>query len=185
MRAVVVRGAAGERYVRREGYDMWSRYLLALLFVLDGAPALAQQEVRMSGCEYTITFPTAPRAVPYQAGGKPGEFLVTRTEDGPSILRAECQAIVDRSAVSEELIRKSLEEQAASIGLSNVQVTLERSPLGLVGTYVGRKTASGHEMIQMGRLYVGRTSVLNLLVIETVTAFPSKRANVFLWSVKR
>ncbi len=37
----------------------------------------------------------------------------------------------------------------------------------------------------MGKLYVGKTSVLNLLVIETLKAFPSKRANAFIWSVKR
>jgi hypothetical protein len=161
------------------------RCLLALLLVAVATQASAQQEVRIKGCEYAVTFPTPPRAVSYQAGGKPGEFFVTQTEDGPPILRAECQRITDRSGLSEALIVKSLEEQAASIGLSNVQVTMEHSQLGLVGTYVGRKTASGHEMIQMGKLYVGRTSVLNLLVIETLKAFPSKRANAFLWSVKR
>jgi hypothetical protein len=161
------------------------RYRLALLFLFGAAPAVAQREIRLSGCEYTITFPTTPRVVSYQAGGRPGEFLMTRTEDGPPILRAECQAIVDRSGLSEALIVKSLEEQAASIGLTNVQVTMERSQLGLIGTYFGRKTAPGQEMMQMGRLYVGRTSVLNVLVIETVGSFPSKRANAFLWSVKR
>lgn len=159
--------------------------MLALLFVAIASQVLAQQEVRIKGCEYAVTFPTPPRTVPYQAEGKPGEFFVTRTEDGPPILRAECQRITDRSGLSEALIVKSLEEQATSTGLSNVQITMERSELGLVGTYVGRKTASGHEMIQMGKLYVGKTSVLNLLVIETLKAFPSKRANAFIWSVKR
>ena len=161
------------------------RRLLAFLFVAVATQTSAQQEVRIKDCEYAVTFPTHPRAVSYQAEGKPGEFFVTRSEDGTPILRAECQKITDRSGLSEALIVKSLEEQAASIGLSHVQVTMERSELGLVGTYVGRKTAAGHEMIQMGKLYVGRTSVLNLLVIETLKAFPSKRANGFVWSVKR
>lgn len=161
------------------------RYAIALSLVLISAPAYAQQTVRIPGCEYSMTFPTAPRPVSYVADGKPGEYLVTRTEDGLPILRVECQTIIDRSKLSEALIVKSLEEQATSIGLTNVQVTIERSQLGLIGTYVGRKTASGHEMIQMGRLYVGKTSVLNLLVIETVRSFPSKRANAFLASVKR
>ena len=160
-------------------------YAITLPLVLISAPAYAQQTVRISGCEYSVTFPTAPRTVSYVADGKPGEYLVTRTEDGLPILRVECQTIVDRSRLSEALIVKSLEEQAASIGLTNVQVTIERLQLGLIGTYVGRKTASGHEMIQMGRLYVGKTSVLNLLVIETVRSFPSKRADAFLASVKR
>ena len=63
-----------------------------------------------------MTFPTQPRAVSYQAEGKSGEFFVTRSEDGPPVLRAECQKITDRSDLSETLIVKSLEEQAASIG---------------------------------------------------------------------
>jgi hypothetical protein len=160
------------------------RYI-ALSLVLISASAYAQKTIHIPGCEYSITFPTAPRPVSYIAHGKPGEYLVTRTEDGLPTLRVECQTIVDRSKLSEALIAESLEEQAASIGLTNVQVTIERTQLGLIGTYVGRKTASGHEMIQMGKLYIGKTSVLNLLVIETVRSFPSKRASAFLASVKR
>lgn len=158
---------------------------LMLMSAAAASAAIAQGEVRISGCEYTITFPTPPRSVSYQAGGKPGEFLVTRTEDGLPILRAECQAIVDQSAVSDALILRSLEEQAASIGLSNVQIAVEHNKLGIVGTFTGRKVASGYEMIQMGKLYAGRSSVLNLLVTERLSAFPSKRTNAFLSSVRR
>lgn len=79
------------------------RRLLAFLFVAVATQTSAEQEVRIKDCEYLVTFPTQPRVISYQSESKPGEFFITRSEDGTPILRAECQKITDRSGLSEAL----------------------------------------------------------------------------------
>jgi len=159
--------------------------LIFLLVLVVVGSATAWHTTKLPDCEYSVTFPYKPKVIMYEANGRSGYFLMTESKDGLPILRAECQAIADRSALSDQLILNSLKEQAESTGLTNVQVTLEHNRLGIIGTFTGRKMASGFEMIQMGRIYVGRHSVLNLLVTEKLESFPSKKANAFVNSVKR
>jgi hypothetical protein len=162
--------------------------LIAIIFWLvlgTTGNAAAQHKTKLPDCEYSVTFPYKPRVIKYEASERPGYFLMTESKDGLPILRVECQAIADRSALSDQLVLKSLKEQAESTGLNNVQVTLEHSKLGVIGTFTGRKIASGFQMIQMGRIYIGELSVLNLLITEKLESFPSIRANDFINSVQR
>jgi hypothetical protein len=157
---------------------------LALLLHISNS-AKAQYNVTLPECEYNITFPSEPKKFSYHSGGRPGNFLMTEAKAGLPILRAECQAIVDKSILNDQLVMKSLQEQAQSIGLENIQTVIEHNSLGIVGTFTGRKKASGVEMIQMGRIYVGNRPVMNLLATETLKSFPSKQANTFFFSVRR
>lgn len=161
-------------------------FVIFLCLVLIVAESTASDfKTKLPYCEYSVIFPNKPKFIEYEANDRPGYYLVTESKDGLPILRAECQAIADRSAVSDQLVLKSLKEQAESTGLVNVQVTLEHSKLGLIGTFTGRKAASGFQMIQMGKIYVGENSVLNLLVTEKLESFPSRKANMFINSVQR
>lgn len=150
-----------------------------------GTKSTSNDILRFDGCEYTVKFPIKPKLCPVRAGGKDSIIAITSSKDGMPILRAECQPIMEGAIVTRELIMSSLEEQARSIGLRNVQVTIQETDLGLVGTFFGKKNGGGYEMAQMGKIYVGKHSILNLLSTELLSRFPSKKTNLFFGSVRR
>ena len=157
---------------------------MGISFVLP-ASAFTNDIITFDGCEYTVDFPIKPKFIPVRAGGEDSIIAMTSSKDGMPILRAECQQIMDGAIVTRELIMTSLEQQARSIGLENVQVTIQETDIGMVGTFFGKKNAGGYEMAQMGKMYVGKHSILNLLSTELLSRFPSKKTNLFFGSVKR
>lgn len=147
--------------------------------------AFSNDIITFDACEYTVVFPIKPKLIPFRSGGTDIIIAMTSSKDGMPILRAECQPIKEGALITRDLIMSSLEQQAHSIGLGNVQVSIQETEIGLVGTYTGKKNAGGYEMIQMGRMYVGKHSILNLLSTELLNKFPSKKTNMFFGSVRR
>jgi len=158
-------------------------FICVALFITNNA--LSDETVSFDGCEFAVTFPIPFEFTPIQVLGVRSTIAITSSKDGLPILRAECQPLLKGAKASDELILSSLEEQARSIGLSNVQVTIQKTEVGTVGTFFGKKNAGGFEMAQMGKLYVGNRSILNLLSTELLSEFPSKKTNQFFGSVKR
>ncbi len=147
--------------------------------------AFSNDIVTFDGCEYSVTFPIKPKLIPFRVSGTETIIAMTSSKDGMPILRAECQPIKGGAIVTRELIMSSLEEQARSVGLRDVQVSIQATENGLVGTFTGKKNAGGYEMAQMGKMYVGKHSILNLLSTELLSRFPSKKTNLFFGSVRR
>ena len=148
--------------------------------------AHAGSPVSIPDCEYKITFPLSYKKMPYQVENSSGFiFLATGKNGGYPSLRAQCLPIADRSLLSDKLIFESLNAQAESFGLREIQSFIARSPLGIIGMYTGKKEAGGIKIIQMGRLYIGDSSVLNLIATEELKNYPSNKLNSFFSSVRK
>jgi len=147
--------------------------------------AFSNDIVTFDGCEYTVIFPIRVKLTPVHTSGIESVVAITSCKDGMPILRAECQPLMEGAKVSNDMIVSTLEEQALSIGLTNVQVIVQTTDIGIVGTFFGKKIAGGFEMAQMGKLYVGERSILNLLSTEPLSKFPSKKTNIFFGSVRK
>jgi len=98
-------------------------------------------------------------------------------------MRAECLPLTDPKQTI-AAFRRVLENQGKMAGISNPEITIEKTSLGMVGTYSGQREAGGFDIKLFGKLIIGSQSLLSLLTSEEVANFPSDKLIYFLNTVE-
>ena len=99
-------------------------------------------------------------------------------------MRAECLPLSNRNDTI-AVFRSILESQAQNAGVENPEITIEKDKLGTIGTYAGVRKAGGFDIKFFGKIVIGKTSVLSLLISEEAAKFPSDKAVYFINTVER
>ena len=99
-------------------------------------------------------------------------------------MRAECLSLSARNETI-TAFRSILENQAQNAGIKNPEVTIEKTKLGFIGTYSGVRKAGGFDIKFFGKLVIGQSSLLSLLVSEELEKFPSDKAVYFLNTIEK
>lgn len=137
-----------------------------------------------SNCEFRVFFPTKTQKKTAFANGIES-LIVQSVYDGESpFMRAECLPLSNPNETI-AAFRSILENQARNAGLQNPEITIEKGKLGVIGTYAGVRKAGGFDIKFFGKLVIGNTSILSLLVSEEASKFPSDKVVYFLNTVEK
>ena len=160
-------------------------YISVALFLVYSSESFAEHDFKSEGCEYVVTFPVKPQYKYVRAELGDNVIAQTTPEHGLPNLRAECIIVNDPSYFTREVLLESLENQAQSVGLSDIQLTVEQTKLGTLGTFTSKKQGPKAPFVMVGKWYLGQRSMLNIMIIERLDAYPSDRTMAFLRSVTR
>jgi len=151
---------------------------------IGGSTIKYSEPVTFPGCEFRVHFPTkTQRKTAYSNGIE--SLMVQSIYDGESpFMRAECLPLTDPSQTI-AAFRTVLESQARMSGIQNPEITIEKTKLGMVGTYSGIRKAGGFDIKLFGKLIIGSRSLLSLLTSEELMKFPSDKAVYFLNTVEK
>jgi hypothetical protein len=151
---------------------------------IGGSPITYSEPTTFSCCEFRVFFPTKTKQISAFANGIES-LIVQSVYDGKSpFMRAECLPLSNPNETI-AAFRSILENQARNAGVQNPEITIEKSKLGIIGTYTGVRKAGGFDIKIFGKLVIGNISILSLLISEEVTKFPSDKAVYFLNTVER
>ena len=159
--------------------------LAALLLIVQPLPVFAGETLfRPSGCEFSVAFPNAPKV--QSINTNQGAMQQAILEHGTSLFRAECGTRnKEDMATFQKRIRESLLHQANLAGLENPSAEVESSTIGTIGIYRGLKKV-GEEFYQYtSRVYFGKRTMFQVLLMEPSRQSPTIIGNSFLNSVKR
>lgn len=152
--------------------------------VIGGSPITYSEPTTFSGCEFRVFFPTKTKQKSVFANGIES-LIVQSVYDGESpFMRAECLPLSNPNETI-AAFRSILENQARNAGVQNPEITIEKSKLGVIGTYAGVRKAGGFDIKFFGKLVIGNVSLLSLLISEEAAKFPSDKAVYFLNTVER
>ena len=151
---------------------------------IGGSPITYSEPTTFSNCEFRVFFPTKTQRKTAFANGIES-LIVQSVYDGQSpFMRAECLPLSNPNETI-AAFRSILENQARNAGIQNPEITIEKSKLGVVGTYAGVRKAGGFDVKFFGKLVIGNVSLLSLLISEEAAKFPSDKAVYFLNTVER
>lgn len=148
------------------------------------SPIAYSEPATFSGCEFRVFFPTKTQKKTTYANGVESLMVQSVYEPDTPFMRAECLPLSNPDETI-AAFRSILENQARNAGLQNPEITIENSRLGVIGTYAGVRKAGGFDIKFFGKLVIGKTSVLSLLVSEEAAKFSSDKAVYFLNTVER
>jgi len=151
---------------------------------IGGSPITYSEPTTFSGCEFRVFFPTKTKQKSVFANGIES-LIVQSVYDGESpFMRAECLPLSNPNETI-AAFRSILENQARNAVVQNPEITIEKSKLGVIGTYAGVRKAGGFDIKVFGKLVIGNVSLLSLLISEEAAKFPSDKAVYFLNTVER
>ena len=158
-------------------------WLFGLSSIAIGGPPIKYSEViTFPSCEFRVHFPTKTQRKTVYVNDIES-FTVQSIYDGESpFMRAECLSLANPSQTI-AAFRAVLENQAKMSGIEKPEITIEKTKLGMVGTYSGLRNAGGFDIRFFGKLIIGNRSLLALLMSEESAKFPSDKAVYFLNTV--
>ena len=92
---------------------------------------------------------------------------------------------MDSKAITEETVRRSLVFQANAMGITNPMVNFEETPIGTLGYVNGTKKLEQFNYAIVLKTYRGTRSILNLIAIDEIRNYPSRRSIDFFVSVRK
>lgn len=151
---------------------------------LSGSTITYSEPAIFSGCEFRVFFPTKTKRKSAFANGIESTIVQSIYGSGGPFMRAECLPL---SAPNETIaaFRSILKNQAQNAGIKNPEVTIEKTELGSIGTYSGVRKAGGFDIKFFGKLVIGQSSLLSLLVSEELEKFPSDKVLYFLNTIEK
>lgn len=159
-------------------------FLPTLVFAQDNPSMKNPESMSFNDCEYIVFFPVKTKRKISHIG-KFESLMAQSVYDGKSpFLRAECLPLTNRSETIASL-KTILENQAKLSGIKLPEIIIEDGALGQIGTYSGVRKAGGFDIKIFGKLIIGNTSILSLLVSEELSKFPSDKVVFFLNTVKK
>ena len=151
---------------------------------VSGSPIAYSEPTTFSNCEFRVFFPTKTQKKTAFANGIES-LIVQSVYDGESpFMRAECLPLSNPGETI-AAFRSILENQARNAGLQNPEIKIEKGKLGVIGTYAGVRKAGGFDIKFFGKLVIGYTSIISLLVSEEASKFPSDKVVYFLNTVEK
>lgn len=162
-------------------------FLTFLLLVIFGSavgdsPINYSESISFPGCEFQVHFPTKTQRKMAYANGNESLIVQSIYDSESPFMRAECIPLSDPKQTI-AAFRSVLENQGKMAGISNPEITIEKTSLGMVGTYSGHRKTGGFDIKLFGKLIIGRQSLLSLLTSEEATKFPSDKLIYFLNTV--
>lgn len=164
---------------RFTGYLETAACCFFFLYLLCGL-SQAGEVFKQDFCEFSVMFPD--KITFRKVVNKNIESVMAENKDVPH-LRAECLQ-VDRNYLMKNF-HAVLSNMATMAGFPNAQTSVEKTDIADVGSYTAAKIVAGHNMKLFGKCYLGKNTVLHVLVIEDLESFPSTKTIHFLDSVKR
>jgi hypothetical protein len=131
-------------------------------------------------CEFSCYFPGSPDYKKAYVGKQ----TIIQKQLYPSdttLLKAEC---IQFKPSSEGELVNLLNTQAISSNIRAPSISIARENNFKVGIYSGNVSVAGYNVKLHGKLIVGHSSTLHLIVIEDISKFPSKFAVNFFDSYK-
>jgi hypothetical protein len=161
----------------------------ALSIALSNVVAQTSPEVRhvervsFPQCEFVVQFPSETKRKFVSAQGMELVMVESVYDARSPYFRAECLPLRDPEETKRRF-RSVLESQASMAGISEPIITIEQSPIGVVGTYTGTRLGGGFEIRLYGKLIIGKRSLLSLLTSDLAELFPRDQSVIFLNTVE-
>ena len=158
--------------------------ILTLGSVLGNKPKNTYSEpTTFEACEFRVFFPTRTTRKRTFSNGTESVMIQSVYNGESPFMRAECLPLANPQETKAQF-RNILENQARMAGILNPEITIQKSKLGVVGTYGGVRKAGGFDIKLFGKLIIGNRSLLSLSVSEELEKFPSDKAVYFLNTVE-
>lgn len=151
---------------------------------IGGSSVTYSEPITFSGCEFRVFFPTKTKQKKLFVNGIEGLIVQSVYDRESPFMRAECLPLSNPNETI-AAFQSILQNQARNAGLQNPEITIEKSKLGVIGTYAGKRKAGGFDIKFFGKLVIGNVSILSLLISEEAAKFPSDKAVYFLNTVER
>ncbi len=134
------------------------------------------------GCEFRVTFPAQPEILPMSGGTYEQANVYTNR----ALLRAECISPTKVSSMEpRDLMRSYLKAFAMTQGLTDTEIKIENSTLGLMGKLAGRKKLARMSAKYDYRMVAGTTSTMSIATGYEANSPPPPESVAFLSSLMR
>lgn len=150
-----------------------------------GSSSISYSEsTTFEGCEFRVFFPTKTQQKQTFANGIESLIVQSVYDSESPFMRAECLPLSNPNETI-AAFRSILENQARNAGVQNPEITIMKNTLGVIGTYAGVRKGGGFDIKVFGKLVVGKSSLLSLLISEEAAKFPSDKAVYFLNTIEK
>ena len=143
------------------------------------------------GCDFEISFPSAPAATETKAETDRGDSVVTnradlKVNDGKSnFFRIECTHVPAMHFLDEEILRNTMQDMGASYKLDGVTVRVDHNDVsGPIGWLHGHGKLGGKDVTIEVRRFTGKASIFDVWIAAAPGAFPTPAETDFLKSIK-
>jgi len=148
------------------------------------AEARSGNVVTVKGNEFAVTFPHETKGRTSYAGNIESKIFETKNMESMPRLRAEFISGIDGREFSRNL-KTTLQNLAYMAAVTAPEISIGNESLGSVGTYSGIKMVAGHPVRVYGKVFVGRHSVINLMIVEPLENSLSYESALFIDSVRK
>jgi hypothetical protein len=135
---------------------------------------------RPLACDYQMTFPVRPDVQTVQVERQTTLRAITPEGNLPTITAA-CWprgAGSDQNAIAH--IKSNGMQALRDFGVKNLRLVEDITPKGHVLHAVGEKSANGLDVVAEDVIYLGKTSILEVTIIDSNSAYPSLIGSQFL-----
>ena len=144
------------------------------------------------GCDFEVSFPSAPAASQSKTQTNRGDDVVTDraslslTADGKlNYLRAECTHIPNMGFVDEDVLKDVMRGLGESYKMENVTVGIEHNAaLGAIGRLRGKAKLGGKDLTIEIRRYISKSDIFDVWTGAEPDIFPTPANTAFIGSVK-
>ncbi|MBC2733030.1 MAG: hypothetical protein HF981_01610 [Desulfobacteraceae bacterium] len=151
----------------------------------DKSASMNKQLVKIDNCEFLCSVPhEVKRKTAYIGNVEYEMFESAHPDEVGSFIRVECLPIQNAS-ISKIDVKNTLQTHASNFGISQPEISLEESKMGLSGKYLGVKNIGDVPFRVWGKVIVGKKSIFTCLVCEPLEIFPSQDAVDFMSSITK
>jgi hypothetical protein len=165
-------------------------FVATCLFGCSQSPRAA--EFSPEGCEYSVSFPSAPTKYTHQKATADGALIPLYGAQlvvggGAGQIRAECGPTygADVAQFSDSNFISYMTEIAKDVGLSRPAFQVESTPIGTRGTLIGVKDSERGRMTVRVINLVGESSIMTLYLMAFSDSFQTPEMAPFVQSVRK
>ena len=144
------------------------------------------------GCDFALTFPSAPIQSQVKTSTDRGDTIVTnKAELHPdaggklSILRAECSKIPHMGFMDESILNDNMQQLASAYKLQSPLVSVLRNQVaGSVGRLRAKARSGGKDITLEIYRYTSGSSIFDVWIGAEPDVFPTQAQAAFLKSIK-
>ena len=163
-------------------------FLATCLFGCSQSPRAV--EFFPEGCEYSVSFPSAPDEYTQQKTTADGALLPlygAQLVVGGGLVRAECTPTygADLSNFTNSNFVLYMTEIAKDLGLSRPAFEVENTPIGIRGTLIGTKDSERGRLTVRVINLIGESSIMTLYLMALSDSFQTPEMAPFVQSVRK
>ncbi|MBT6277204.1 MAG: hypothetical protein HOI95_24115 [Chromatiales bacterium] len=163
--------------------------IAVLAFASPATTVAAETTVKLEGCEYSLLLPGAPkirpgRVIPSPSDAKQTTLIAELRQTFPTF-RVECGAMGRLPPGAARFAREDTIRLLQSMNLADIHHSTNETRLGTAITFTGSLEDAGLQFIVSGVVYLGDSSMLNIIATEAAQSYPSEVVTRVLKSVER